>query len=102
MSWGFGFGNGRTCERPAAAPASSLIAAQHLTPITEENADVLEVLIGQVAKDRKINAVLGKALRVLGHAELFEPVRNLLHCAAPSATVVTALRREDIRPDALT
>jgi hypothetical protein len=23
--------------------------------------------------------VLGKALRVLGHAELFEPVRNLLH-----------------------
>ena len=39
-----------------------------------------QVLIGQVGKDREINAVLGKALRVLGHAELFEPVRNLLHC----------------------
>jgi hypothetical protein len=24
----------------------------------------------------------GKALRVIGHAELFEPVRNLLHCSA--------------------
>ena len=45
----------------------------------EQDAKILEVLIGQVAKDRDINAVLGKTLRVLGHAELFEPVRNLLH-----------------------
>ena len=56
----------------------------------EQDADVLEVLIGQMAESRDINAVLSKALRVLGHAELFEPVRNLLHCGAPSATVVTA------------
>ena len=45
----------------------------------EEDADVLEVLIGEVAERRDSNAVLGKALRVLGHAELFEPVRNRLH-----------------------
>ena len=45
----------------------------------ERDAELLEVLIGQVAKNRDINVALGKALRVLGHAELFEPVRNLLH-----------------------
>ena len=58
----------------------------------EQHADILEVLIGQVGEDGKVNVVLGKALRVLGHAEFFEPVRNLLHCAAPSATVVRAFR----------
>ena len=39
-----------------------------------------------------IGVVLGKALRVLGHAELFEPVRNLLHCiAAPLADFISGL-----------
>jgi hypothetical protein len=32
----------------------------------------------------EIDPILGKALGVLGHAELFEPVRNLLHCGALS------------------
>jgi hypothetical protein len=36
-------------------------------------------LIGQTAEYRDIDIVLGKALGMLGHAELFEPVRNLLH-----------------------
>ena len=38
-----------------------------------------------------------KRCRVLGHAEFFEPVRNLLHCAA---ALRRSLRRycEDIRP----
>jgi hypothetical protein len=31
-------------------------------------------------QDRDIDVVLDKALGVLGHAEFFEPVRNLLHC----------------------
>ena len=26
--------------------------------------------------------IFGKALRILGHAEFFEPLRNLLHCVA--------------------
>ena len=34
--------------------------------------------------EREINAVFSKALGVLGHAEVFEPIRNLLHCGAPS------------------
>ena len=64
-----------------------------------ENAEVLEVLIGQIAEDRDIDVVLGKALRVLGHAERFEPVRNLLHrgpvaCASgsPAGTVYPSRR----------
>ena len=31
------------------------------------------------SRSRDLNAVFSKALGVLGHAELFEPVRNLLH-----------------------
>ena len=50
----------------------------------ERDAELFEVLIGQIAKDRDIDVVLGKALRVLGHAELFEPVRDLLHRAKPT------------------
>jgi hypothetical protein len=35
------------------------------------------MLVGQVGENREINAVFSKALGILGHAELFEPVRNL-------------------------
>jgi hypothetical protein len=45
----------------------------------ERNANVLEVLIGQMAQYGDINFVLGKTLDVLGHAELLEPIRYLLH-----------------------
>jgi hypothetical protein len=37
------------------------------------------MLIGQVGENGDVDVVLGKALGVLGHAERFEPVRNLLH-----------------------
>ena len=40
----------------------------------EQDADVLKVLIGQVAERLGSNAVFGKTLGVLGHAEFFEPV----------------------------
>jgi hypothetical protein len=36
-------------------------------------------LFRRTTQDGKIDIVLGKTLRVLGHAELFEPVRYLLH-----------------------
>ena len=45
----------------------------------ERDAKLFEVLIGQVAKDGDVDVVFSKTLHVLGHAELFEPVRNLLH-----------------------
>ena len=53
--------------------------AQHFAAIAEDDAKLFQVLIGQFAKDREINAVFSKTLGVLGHAELFEPVGNLLH-----------------------
>jgi hypothetical protein len=39
----------------------------------------LRSLIGQMGKCRDIDPVIGKTLRVLGHAERLKPVRNLLH-----------------------
>ena len=53
--------------------------AQDFAPITKNHTDVFEVLISQIRKDGKINPVFSKALRVLGHAEFFEPLRYLLH-----------------------
>jgi hypothetical protein len=41
--------------------------------------NVFKVLIGQIRKNGPINPVISKRLRVLGHAEFFEPIRNLLH-----------------------
>jgi hypothetical protein len=45
----------------------------------ECDANLFEVLIGQVAPNFEINIVLSKAMGVLGHAEFFEPIPNLLH-----------------------
>jgi hypothetical protein len=36
-------------------------------------------LICQIGEDAEVYRVLGKSLGVLGHAELCEPIRNLLH-----------------------
>ena len=43
------------------------------------NANLFEVLIGQVTQNGEINIIVSKALNMLLHSELFEPVRNLLH-----------------------
>jgi hypothetical protein len=32
-----------------------------------------------MTKYRDVDLVVGKALHILGHAELFEPIRNLFH-----------------------
>jgi hypothetical protein len=36
-------------------------------------------MISQMRECRSTNPVFGKALRILGHAEFFEPVRKVLH-----------------------
>jgi class 3 adenylate cyclase len=69
----------RGCGRNERGRVKFANRAQQLPAITEDDPEVLQVLISQVAKDREINAVLGKALGILGHAKLFEPVRNPLH-----------------------
>src|SRR5262249_54642244 len=52
---------------------------QHFAAIAEQDTKVFKVLVCQVLEDREVNSVLRKPLHVLGHAEFFEPVRNLLH-----------------------
>ena len=69
--------------------------AQHFAPIAENYADLLQVLIGQVGKDGEVNAVFSKPLGILGHPELFEPVRNLLH-HGPASSDVPGPRRTEV------
>jgi hypothetical protein len=57
---------------------------QHFPPIAKYDAQFLQILISEIGEDGEIDAVLGEAPRVLRHAELVEPVRNLLHCGALS------------------
>jgi hypothetical protein len=45
----------------------------------ERDAEFFEVLISQVRQDWCVDVILGKALGILGHAEFFEPVSDLLH-----------------------
>jgi hypothetical protein len=52
----------------------------------ERNATIFEVLIGQVAENGHVNVVLDKPLRVLAHAEFFEPICNLLHGGPPTVS----------------
>ena len=47
--------------------------------MAKQDAEFFQVLIGQIGKNGQVNRVIGKTLRILGHAELFEPVRDLLH-----------------------
>ena len=61
---------------------------EHFPPMPERDTEFFEVLIGQVGQDRGVDVVLGKALGVLGHAELFEPVGNLVHRGAPRGSMV--------------
>jgi hypothetical protein len=59
---------------------------EHFPSMPERYADVLEVLIAQMAEYGNIDLILGKALGVLPETELFEPVRNLLPgCCASAA-----------------
>ena len=50
----------------------------------EQDTDVFQVLVGQMRERRDIDPVIRKALRVLGHAELFEPVRICCIAAHPA------------------
>ena len=48
----------------------------------ERNADVLQVLISQMAEYGDVNFILGKTQRVLPKAKSLKPVGNLLHIAS--------------------
>ena len=40
-----------------------------------------------------VDLVVGKALHILGHAEFFEPIRNLLHRRPPTDLTLSVLDR---------
>ena len=65
-------------------------SAKHLSAMAEQDADVLKVLICQIAENRDIDPIFSKTLRVLGHAEFCEPVRNLRRCAHLPPPIVAA------------
>ena len=52
------------------------------------------MLISQVGKNRAINAIFGKEPSVLGHAELLEPIRNLLHRRPPTDLMLSVLEQD--------
>ena len=66
--------------------------------MSEWNADVLEVLIAQMAEYGDINLVISKALSVLPETELLKPVRNLLHCGRTPRVSATWYALETARP----
>jgi hypothetical protein len=58
---------------------------QDFATIAQYDTHLLQILISQIGKHGEIDSILGKARRVLGHAELIEPIRDVLHCAPSQA-----------------
>src|SRR5262252_7332569 len=57
------------------------------------DANLFEILVGQVTQNFEINIILGKALSVLPETEPFEPVRNLLHRRPSTDLTLSVLDR---------
>jgi hypothetical protein len=52
---------------------------QHLATMTQRNVEVFQILVRQIEEDAGIDVIFRKALSVLGHAELLEPILYLPH-----------------------
>ena len=61
---------------------------EHLPPMPERDADVLEVLIGQMTEDGNIDLILGKALRVLPRPSFSSQSAICCIAAPPRKSVV--------------
>jgi hypothetical protein len=61
------------------------------------DANLFEILVGQVTQNLEINIILGKALSVLPETEPFEPVRNLLHQRPSTDLTLSVLDRHVVR-----
>jgi hypothetical protein len=68
--------------------------AQHFQPVTERDPEVFKMLIGQVGKNRKINAIFGKRLCILGYTEFLEPISNRCIGGPPTDFPLSALDRQ--------
>jgi hypothetical protein len=59
------------------------------------DANLFEILIGQVTQNFEINIILGKTLSVLSETELFEPVQNLVHRRPSTDLTLSVLDRHE-------
>src|SRR5262249_20332442 len=70
---------GRCFNRCRSDPIKLRDRAQNLATMPEQNAEVLEVLLRQIADDREVNGVVGEPLGVLTQADRFKPLGNAFH-----------------------
>jgi hypothetical protein len=77
-SW-LGLRGCRGCRYGNRSAAEITDRTQHFASITEQDPHFFQVLIREIRKDAEVNAIFDETLGILAHAELFEPVRNLLH-----------------------
>jgi hypothetical protein len=71
--------------------------------MSERNANVFEVLIGQMAEHGDVDFVLNEALSVLPNAELLQPIGNRLccwhaHAANSSSNALASFRSSVSKP----
>ena len=60
---------GRRLGRCRSRPIKLRDGAQHFAAMPQQDAEVLEVLLGKIADDREVNGVLGEALGVLSQTD---------------------------------
>ena len=60
---------GRCFSRCRSAPIKLRDRAQNPAAVPQQNAEILEVLLRQIADDREVNAVISEALGVLTQAD---------------------------------
>src|SRR5262245_18838402 len=88
----------RCLNRCGSDPIEVRDRSQNFAAMPKQDTEVLEILLRQIADHREVNGVVGEALGVLGQAELFEPVRDLLH--RDSASYWTPLQSRWTTPSA--
>jgi hypothetical protein len=68
----------------------------HFATVTDgHDTKVFEVLIRQITENAAIDVIFDKALGGLGHVELLEPARNLLHRRPPTDLTLSVLYRHN-------
>src|SRR5262249_45923351 len=75
---------GRCSSRCGSDPIKLRDCAQNLAAMPQPNAQVLEVLLRQIANDREVNGVVSEALGVLSQADRCEPPRRCLSWHFPA------------------
>ena len=74
---------GRCFSRCRSDPIELRDCAQNLAAMPQQNAEVFEVLLCQIADDRKVDGVVGEALGVLSQADRCEPLGDASHGIQP-------------------